>query len=52
VLTDFGRTDQQLERTAEPPPAPGNDQIVDAALGRRHFRWRNVAIPGHLSSYP
>src|SRR5258708_29183019 len=51
VLTDLGRTDQQLERTAEPPPAPGNDQIVDAALGRRHFRWRNVAIPGHFFSY-
>src|SRR5712671_542110 len=51
VLTDLGRADQQLERTAEPPAAPGNDQIVDAALGRRHFRWRDVAIPGHFFSY-
>jgi len=52
VLTDLGRADQQLERTAEPPAAAGNDQIVDAALGRGHFCWRDVAIPGHFFSYP
>src|ERR1700730_11689068 len=51
VLTDLGRADQQLERTAQPPAAPGNDQIVDAALGRGHFCWRDVAIPGHFFSY-
>src|ERR1700730_3991620 len=51
VLTDLGRADQQLERTDESPAAPSNDQIVDTALGRRHLRWRDVAIPGHFFSY-
>src|SRR5436309_6564340 len=52
MLANLGGADQQLKRAAEPAALSGHDQIVDAALSRRHFSKRDVAVPGHFPSYP
>ena len=47
MFADLRRADQQLERTAEPATAAGDDQVVDPPLSGCHFAGCDVAITGH-----
>jgi hypothetical protein len=51
VFADLWRSDQQLERSAEPAAPARDNEIVHPMLLRVHLRWADFAIPGHASSY-
>src|SRR5262249_34444012 len=51
VFADLWRSDQQLERSAEPAAPAGDNEIAHPMLLRVHLRQADFAIPNHVSSY-
>src|SRR5215469_5588389 len=51
VFADLWRSDQQLERSAEPAAPAGDNEIAHPMLLRVHLRRADFAIPGHVSSH-